>query len=281
MKEIIGNLLKKENVRQNLSSLRQEIKDENALAEALKLLAGEDELLVSFMGAEDAKTRKNAALLIGDLHMSQLSDEVFKAYEAEQMRFVKGSYLAALSQLDCKELLPQLMERAKELEHMTVTAENRKHIEEELNEINKILIKYNGIKHHTPVLEGVKAELLLMTNRLHREVVRRQIPVKDTKLHPLGVLVKTDNIPLIMQVRTFRKMYFTIHAASLLPKDAQEAAGLLAESDMYDILRRMHREGGPFYYRIESTADAAYQSRLAKAIDMHFAGRMINSPFDF
>ena len=46
MKEIIGNLLKKENVRQNLSSLRQEIKDENALAEALKLLAGEDELLV-------------------------------------------------------------------------------------------------------------------------------------------------------------------------------------------------------------------------------------------
>ena len=281
MKEIIVNLLKKENVRQNLSSLRQEIKDENALAEALKLLAGEDELLVSFMGAEDAKTRKNAALLIGDLHMSQLSDEVFKAYEAEQMRFVKGSYLAALSQLDCKELLPQLMERAKELEHMTVTAENRKHIEEELNEINKILIKYNGIKHHTPVLEGVKAELLLMTNRLHREVVRRQIPVKDTKLHPLGVLVKTDNIPLIMQVRTFRKMYFTIHAASLLPKDAQEAAGLLAESDMYDILRRMHREGGPFYYRIESTADAAYQSRLAKAIDMHFAGRMINSPNDY
>ena len=141
MKEIIGNLLKKENVRQNLSSLRQEIKDENALVEALKLLAGEDELLVSFMGAEDAKTRKNAALLIGDLHMSQLSDEVFKAYEAEQMRFVKGSYLAALSQLDCKELLPLLMERAKELEHMTVTAENRKHIEEELNEINKILIK--------------------------------------------------------------------------------------------------------------------------------------------
>ena len=254
MKEIIGNLLKKENVRQNLSSLRQEIKDENALAEALKLLAGEDELLVSFMGADDAKTRKNAALLIGDLHMSQLSDEVFKAYEAEQMRFVKGSYLAALSQLDCKELLPQLMERAKELEHMTVTAENRKHIEEELNEINKILIKYNWIK---------------------------QIPVKDTQLHPLGVLVKTDNIPLIMQVRTFRKMYFTIHAASLLPKDAQEAAGLLAESDMYDILRRMHREGGPFYYRIESTADAAYQSRLAKAIDMHFAGRMINSPNDY
>ena len=71
MKEIIGNLLKKENVRQNLSSLRQEIKDENALAEALKLLAGEDELLVSFMGAEDAKTRK--PLLIGT--SSQILDE--------------------------------------------------------------------------------------------------------------------------------------------------------------------------------------------------------------
>lgn len=50
--------VKKENVRQNLSSLRQEIKDENALAEALKLLAGEDELLVSFMGADDAKPER-------------------------------------------------------------------------------------------------------------------------------------------------------------------------------------------------------------------------------
>ena len=69
MKEIIGNLLKKENVRQNLSSLRQEIKDENALAEALKLLAGEDELLVSFMGADadrggcaKGRSRKNSYL---------------------------------------------------------------------------------------------------------------------------------------------------------------------------------------------------------------------------
>lgn len=58
MKEIIGNLLKKENVRQNLSSLRQEIKDENALAEALKLLAGEDELLVSFSGSRRCKNQK-------------------------------------------------------------------------------------------------------------------------------------------------------------------------------------------------------------------------------
>ena len=57
MKEIIGNLLKKENVRQNLSSLRQEIKDENALAEALKLLAGEDELLVSY-GSRRCKNQK-------------------------------------------------------------------------------------------------------------------------------------------------------------------------------------------------------------------------------
>ncbi len=82
--------VKKENVRQNLSSLRQEIKDENALAEALKLLAGEDELLVSFMGADDAKTRKNAALLIGDLHMSQLSDEVFISIRGRTDALCKG-----------------------------------------------------------------------------------------------------------------------------------------------------------------------------------------------
>ena len=56
MKEIIGNLLKKENVRQNLSSLRQEIKDENALAEALKLLAGEAACVV--YGSRRCKNQK-------------------------------------------------------------------------------------------------------------------------------------------------------------------------------------------------------------------------------
>lgn len=277
MREVIEELLKQENTRQNLSRLRSLIKEHECKVQAYELLKEHDDLLISFLASEDAKTRKNAALLIGDLQISHLADDLFKAYESENTRFVKSSYLTALLQLDIPQLVPKLVDQKKLLEQTEITEENRKHVDEELREINKILIKYNGIKRHTPILEGVRAELLLTTNKLHREIVRRQLPVKETKLHPLGVIVKTDNIRLIMKVRTYRQMYFMINTEGLLSGDEREMASQLWKSDMYDILRRMHREPGPFYYRIESSADGEFQSRLSAALDRLSGGKLINS----
>lgn len=277
MREVIEELLKQENTRQNLSRLRSLIKEHECKVQAYELLKEHDDLLISFLASEDAKIRKNAALLIGDLQISHLADDLFKAYESENTRFVKSSYLTALLQLDIPQLVPQLVDQKKLLEQTEITEENRKHVDEELREINKILIKYNGIKRHTPILEGVRAELLLTTNKLHREIVRRQLPVKETKLHPLGVIVKTDNIRLIMKVRTYRQMYFMINTEGLLSGDEREMASQLWKSDMYDILRRMHREPGPFYYRIESSADGEFQSRLSAALDRLSGGKLINS----
>lgn len=277
MREVIEELLKQENTRQNLSRLRSLIKEHECKVQAYELLKEHDDLLISFLASEDAKTRKNAALLIGDLQISHLADDLFKAYESENTRFVKSSYLTALLQLDIPQLVPKLVDKKKLLEQTEITEENRKHVDEELREINKILIKYNGIKRHTPILEGVRAELLLTTNKLHREMVRRQLPVKETKLHPLGVIVKTDNIRLIMKVRTYRQMYFMINTEGLLSGDEREMASQLWKSDMYDILRRMHREPGPFYYRIESSADGEFQSRLSAALDRLSGGKLINS----
>ena len=277
MREVIEELLKQENTRQNLSRLRSLIKEHECKVQAYELLKEHDDLLISFLASEDAKTRKNAALLIGDLQISHLADDLFKSYESENTRFVKSSYLTALLQLDIPQLVPKLVDQKKLLEQTEITEENRKHVDEELREINKILIKYNGIKRHTPILEGVRAELLLTTNKLHREIVRRQLPVKETKLHPLGVIVKTDNIRLIMKVRTYRQMYFMINTEGLLSGDEREMASQLWKSDMYDILRRMHREPGPFYYRIESSADGEFQSRLSAALDRLSGGKLINS----
>ena len=277
MREVIEELLKQENTRQNLSRLRSLIKEHECKVQAYELLKEHDDLLISFLASEDAKTRKNAALLIGDLQISHLADDLFKAYESENTRFVKSSYLTALLQLDIPQLVPKLVDKKKLLEQTEITEENRKPVDEELREINKILIKYTGINQHTPILEGVRAELLLTTNKLHREIVRRQLPVKETKLHPLGVIVKTDNIRLIMKVRTYRQMYFMINTEGLLSGNEREMASQLWKSDMYDILRRMHREPGPFYYRIESSADGEFQSRLSAALDRLSGGKLINS----
>ncbi len=80
-------------------------------------------------------------------------------------------------------------------------------------------------KQHTPILEGVRAELLLTTNKLHREIVRRQLPVKGDKASPARRdCKKTDNIRLIMKVRTYRQMYFMINTEGLLSGNEREMA---------------------------------------------------------
>ena len=93
------------------------------------MLDDKHDIIASFLESEDAKTRKNAALLIGDLGYRDLSGAIFKAYETDVTRFVKGSYLAALAQLEVPELVPQLEAHRSILEQTELTEDNRKHIE--------------------------------------------------------------------------------------------------------------------------------------------------------
>ena len=208
-----------------------------------------------------------------------------KYYETDQMGIIHHSNYVKWMEEARLDLMDQIGLNYKQMEQMEIISpvlsiEVNYHSMVRFDDtvvIQTKLIKYNGIKRHTPILEGVRAELLLTTNKLHREIVRRQLPVKETKLHPLGVIVKTDNIRLIMKVRTYRQMYFMINTEGLLSGDEREMASQLWKSDMYDILRRMHREPGPFYYRIESSADGEFQSRLSAALDRLSGGKLINS----
>ena len=49
--------------------------------------------------SEDAKTRKNAALLMGDLRNPSFFGAIWKAYQEDGQRFVKSSYLSAIGNL--------------------------------------------------------------------------------------------------------------------------------------------------------------------------------------
>ena len=86
-------------VRQNLSQLRQEIKETNPKNELLDLIGDDAELIngiKDLLGSDDAKTRKNAALLMGDLEIDEFCAALFNAYQAEDQMFVKSAYLTAL-----------------------------------------------------------------------------------------------------------------------------------------------------------------------------------------
>ena len=71
----------------------------------------------------DAKTRKNAALLLGDLSdrvqalelAGQVTQALWAAYEREDTKFVLASYIKGLSAYDCGEILESLQAERKRL----------------------------------------------------------------------------------------------------------------------------------------------------------------------
>ena len=67
MERILAELKEKVNSRSNLSSLRQQMKEESNKQKLLQSLEEYKPVFQAFLKDEDAKTRKNATLLLGDL----------------------------------------------------------------------------------------------------------------------------------------------------------------------------------------------------------------------
>lgn len=289
MKNAVEELLKKENVRTNLSNLRAMIKEPAAKNKLSKMLKEHHEFVISLLDEEDAKTRRNAALLIGDLAWDEAVDKLFEAYEKETMLFVRSSYLDALFSLEAEKLVDKLHGRMNTILNTELTAETRKHAEEELRALRKLLIKYQGITRHNFSEDGKNHDVVLITNRNHREIIRRQVEEngEKAKLHPLGVLVNTSSIKALFKIRTFREMVFPIHTDGLISDNPEDAAQALWKADIYDILTSLHKEEGPFYYRIDCKGNMELEERsrftkkLSAALDHLSGGRMVNSAGDY
>ena len=194
MENILKQLEAKENLRSNLSELRQLIKEEHHRTKLVSWVEENEALLFGFLSEEDAKTRKNAALLLGDLGCQKALEALYQAYQCEGTLFVKSSYLQAMEQLDASEKFAELKVKLEALLAMDVEPENKKHVDEEIRALRKIVIKQEGIVHHTPDIKGKDVRVILLTNRTQRETVRRMVTCGTASVHPLGVEVRTDNL---------------------------------------------------------------------------------------
>ena len=122
-------------IRQTLSKIRQAIKDEEVFSDLYNIMWDQTNLLIPLLQSEDAKTRKNTALLMGDLAMDDFLEPLFTAYQKEETLFVRGSYLTAMKNFDYEELLPKLHKQYDKLCTQKTAEENKKHIEEEIEGI--------------------------------------------------------------------------------------------------------------------------------------------------
>ena len=287
MEQILKELEKNENVRANLSTLRAQIKDVEKKQQLENQMDKLGTMFIGFLKSEDAKTRKNAALLLGDLAYAKAVEALYTAYTEEATLFVKASYLQALAEVNVTAILPDLRDALQQLLETEVIPENKKHIDEEIRALRKIIIQNEGINRHTMDVKGKKVAVILQTNRIQRETVRRTIVDGTATLHPLGVYVETEHLEKLMQLRIYRDMVFPLEREGFLPADAKKAAQGIMEGNVLDLLDSLHKEGGEYYFRIEVKsamdleARSSFTRKLATELEDLSKGRLINSTSDY
>lgn len=273
-------------IRQTLSKIRQAIKDEETFSDLYNIMWDQTNLLIPLLQSEDAKTRKNTALLMGDLAMDDFLEPLFTAYQKEETLFVRGSYLTAMKNFDYEELLPKLHKQYDKLCTQKTAEENKKHIEEEIRLLRELIIEEEGIPMHTFTGMNRKHQCVLLTNRNHADFVATQLTELGLKptVFSAGVHVVTDALEPLLSLRTYQEILFEPDMLKPCSFDAKAIVSMLLQSDLLAFLQQDHKGDTPFYYRIElkSNKDLRFKSDLTKKIastlELESNRMLLNSP---
>lgn len=274
-------------VRQNLSELRQSIKNADDKKQLVKLAGDNLECMCSFLKSEDAKTRKNAALLMGELELEEFVKPLFEAYCNEEQLFVRSSYLTALKHYDVTRYMNFFKERMETLKELKLTEENKKHISEELKALSELVVAKEGIKKHTFCGFPRAVEYVLITNRLHRNVTEEQISEGEIIPFKGGVRVKSDDIRELNGIRTYSEVLFAIPGYRTSKMTPVEAAKALAESKLLRLIEESHNGTNPYYFRVELKSQlpldkkSQFTKKLAAELEHLTERKLVNSTSNY
>ena len=272
IEKLWNQVLAHQEVRQSLSNIRKEIKQVEEKKALKHLIAGKENVLMGFLQDEDAKTRKNAALLMGDLGCQEFLQPLYQAYRAENQLFVKSSYLTAIRSFDYREYMPELLERLDELTRTEPAKEDQKHLEEEIRQLSAMKIEMEGTGKHE--FRGINEtyDVILLTNRDHQEITEQELksesPDAQTKIFGAGVMAHVNGLRWAEKVRTYQELLFVVRGMQECEMDPQKAAETIVKSDLMNFLKKGHKGKPPFYFRIEfkSQMDLSRRSFFTKKL---------------
>ncbi len=285
--QLLMKIFNNEDARQNLSALRQEIKDPLKKARLRAELKCSDHSLVPLLSHDDAKTRKNTALLMGDLGMPEFLAPLFQGYLSEQQLFVRSSYLTALQSYDCSAYISELKSQIEHLSTTQLTAENQKHVEAELRALSKLIVQEEGTTLHTFTGYHTTLDCILLTNRLHKSITEEQITEGEFIPFNAGVRVLTNHIEELLEIRTYSELLIVVPGLTTVSNDPSKAGESIASSNLLPLLYSIHKEKTPFYFRIELKSKMAldeksrFVKKLSSELERHTKRSLLNSTSDY
>ncbi len=282
IRELYENICAGRERRANLISLKKELKEEKNRKIFVQLTGNCLDEIMKCLVDEDAKVRKNAASILGMMRCQEALEVLMDAYEEEEQLFVRAEYVSAMAELDCEEYLEYFHQRVDALMAYDAPENEKKHIQEEIRELQNLILKKEGMKKHTFTGWNRANEVVFVTLPAFRDVLAEEIPGKK-KLLKSGVRTIVSDMQEAMKIRTFSEMLFVVDCPKKLPAEPKSLAAALKESDLMRLLEENHKEEAPFYFRIGISGTMPLQERgsfskkAAAAIENMFSRKLINS----
>lgn len=278
--ELLRDIIDGKEVRGRLLSIKEKLTD---LAEVAHL-KGEElyslQVFLDLLKSEDAKTRKNTALILGMFYEPDCVESLMRAYETETTMFVKATYLKALSSYDYSPFEEILLSRKQQLEAGEFDEKDVKHIALELSALKEMYPD----KHNSHVFQDPSepVKVIFTTRKEIVEVLVDEIDLIDKNSHTtrmqLGVSTRTKSISAMAGIRIYKEMLFPLNALKALEKPT--LAKSLIQGDLYEYLKLLHVDAtSPFRFRL--TSQKVDVSKISRELETLSKGALINSPSDY
>lgn len=291
LKSYFEELLRGVQIRQNLSLIRNQMNEQENREEVILFVNEHADFFKELLQEEDAKIRKNVALLLGEVGNSAFLESIFEAYENEQTLFVKSSYLNAMEGFNYEEYLPRLKNHLERLSKEKMNEDNRKHLTAELRELRELIVRKEGVTKHSFTKSKDVYDLILLTNRLHSNSTKQQILESgfegEVSDFTAGLRVKTNQIAELMKIRTIQEVLFLIPKMHTCQMDPVLAGKKIANSELLTFLMNNHEGEAPFYFRIELknrmplNKKSFFVKKLGAEIEKQTGRKLINSTTNY
>lgn len=286
-KLIIDNIINGENIRENLIELKKLIAIAKNKRELAYYLEGDYKLFIRLLDNSDAKVRRNAAIILGEMEDDELIEPIFKAYLKEETLFIRADYLKALMNYDYSAYIDDIKSSLKEaVANRNKESESAKHYDEEIRILRALLYNSDSCVH-TFTGKNMRTQLYLTSYPGCTDILIEKIKSIGKRFAILGagLMVYDITVAEIENIRVYKDFYFSII------EDAPyigtlEAAKSIVGSGLVALLRDIFSGTAPFTYRlqIKSFSDIDYTNQVKEVIvyiDDSLPNDLVNTPSDY
>lgn len=240
--DCVRNIKNNQNVRESLIQLKTLIQENHSINQDEEL----KNTLIKLLDHDDPKVRKNSAVILGYYHHTV--DVLFNAYYREQTEYVKEAYLKGISMQDCHAYISELKTIQTSL--MQLDDQSPKHIQAQLKILNPLILKYQAHKKKVIKLKHDPVDVVLTSLPYYQFVLFESVLHLRYKPVTQGVLVRTDTIYDLMNIRAYKDMLLPLQGAASMDIDEKSIVEGFQRCNIIDILDRLYDDQSVFYYRV-------------------------------